>query len=85
MDISEKSLSPLFGYSSIEEYYKEAQPAGNLHAIKVPTLFLNSIDDPIMSEEFNPYNEFENNPLIIGAFTKKGGHCAHISGSFWPY
>lgn len=38
-----------------------------------------------MSEEFNPYHEFENNPYIIGAFTKKGGHCGHFSGGFLPY
>ena len=85
MDISEKSMSAFFGYSSIEEYYEETQPAGKLHAIRVPTLFLNSIDDPTMSEKLNPYHEFENNPHILGAFTKKGGHCAHFSGNFLPY
>ncbi len=85
MDISEKTLSTLFGYTSIDEYYEATQPVGKLNAIKVPTLFLNSIDDPTMSEEFNPYHEFENNPNIIGAFTKKGGHCGHFSGGLLPY
>ena len=85
MDMSEKALAPLFGYSSIEEYYDDTQSVGRLHKIKVPTFFLNAIDDPCINESLYPYKEFENNDFIVAGFTKRGGHCGHFTGGLRPF
>ena len=84
MDISEQALAPLFGYSSLEKYYDDTQAVGRIHMIKVPTLFLNSIDDPTINPELYPYKEFENNDYVMAAFTLRGGHCGHFMGGLKP-
>ena len=52
--------------------------------IKIPTLFLNSIDDPTINPELYPYKEFENNDQVMAAFTQRGGHCGHFMGGLRP-
>lgn len=69
MDISERAMSQLFGYRNLETYYEHSQTAGSLHGIKIPTMFMSANDDPTISQEFNPYKEFEGNDHIIGCFT----------------
>ena len=69
MDIMEKVIAPLNGYSCIEKYYDDTQAVGRIHMIKVPTLFLNCIDDPTIKPDIYPYKEFENNDNIMAAFT----------------
>lgn len=85
MDISEKVLAPHFGYKTLDEYYADSQSVGSLHKIRVPTFFLNALDDPTIDPSLYPYKEFENNDHIIAGFTKRGGHCGHFTGGFRPY
>ena len=69
MDIMEKVIAPLNGYSCIEKYYDDTQAVGRIHMIKVATLFLNCIDDPTIKPDIYPYKEFENNEKVMAAFT----------------
>jgi predicted alpha/beta-fold hydrolase len=57
---------------------------GHLQKIKVPTFFLNAIDDPIIDPKLYPYKEMENNENIFMATTKRGGHCTHFTGKLRP-
>lgn len=85
MDISEQVLAPMFGFKSLNDYYDATQTVGELHKIKVPTFFLNAIDDPTIDSALYPYKELENNDYIVSAFTNRGGHCGHFTGGFRPY
>ena len=40
----------MFGYSSCEDYYKDASLHDKLHTLKVPVLVLSAADDP-----FSPF------------------------------
>lgn len=55
MDMSEKALAPFFGYCDLKRYYDDTQAVNRLHKIKVPTFFLNAIDDPMINPELYPY------------------------------
>lgn len=84
MDISENAIAPLYGYKTLESYYNDTQSVGKLHMIKVPTFFLNAIDDPTINAELYPFKELENNENIVAGFTNRGGHCGHFTGGLTP-
>jgi predicted alpha/beta-fold hydrolase len=68
------ATSRLFGYKSVNEYYRHASSVIDIPYISVPSLFLSALDDPICSNEVIPYEEIQANPYTILAITKRGGH-----------
>lgn len=55
-----------------------------MHNIKVPTFFLNAMDDPFIDPSLYPVKEIEANECLIFGSTNKGGHCSHMTGGFRP-
>lgn len=72
-------------YQDYDQYIEETHMWGKIHTIQKPTMFISTYDDPIIRPDLYPFKEFEGNPNVIGAFTKRGGHCGHISGGLMPY
>lgn len=72
------------GYRSTEQYYREASCVNYLHRITVPVLGLNSLDDPIITKDCIPYEEFLHNENLILAVTRTGGHVGWFTGLFRP-
>jgi predicted alpha/beta-fold hydrolase len=57
---------PLFGYKDLESYYKENSCVHVLDKVKVPALFINSKDDPIIDVKWLPVEQIkENNNMIM--------------------
>ena len=80
--IDEYIIAPMFGYKSGLDYYKAGRIAGSLHKIKkCPTMFIGSFDDPLATPESHPFKEFEKNPNLLMALTRRGGHCCHLTHS----
>jgi predicted alpha/beta-fold hydrolase len=72
-----RHTAPDAGYSSPEEYYRLASPAGLLARIDTPTLLLSSADDPIVPREtIEPLRD--RNPVLRGLITPRGGHCGWV-------
>ena len=42
---------PLFGYSSVEEYYRAARNSDKLHKICIPYISITATDDPFVPIE----------------------------------
>lgn len=72
----------VFGYDHPEQYYREMSCVPNLHTISVPVLCLSALDDPVITQECIPYEEFKNNENLILGVTRCGGHIGWFSG-FW--
>jgi len=53
-----------------------------LKDITVPTLFLNTLDDPIVTKAVIAYEEFKPNKNIVLATTKHGGHLGYHEHMF---
>ena len=51
----------MFGYKSIEEYYDKASCTHQIKNIKIPTLFLSALDDPIIGEKGIDYESCAEN------------------------
>jgi predicted alpha/beta-fold hydrolase len=80
--------TPLYDYSSVDEYYERASSRGVLKQIEHPTLILHAMDDPFVPPNSVP-NEGELSASISFEISQHGGHMGFIKGglpwkpSYW--
>jgi predicted alpha/beta-fold hydrolase len=71
----------VFGYATVDDYYRDASSARFVKFIHTPTLFINALDDPISSPQAIPYDECSVNPFVTLLTTPTGGHSMdHFTG-----
>jgi len=69
---------------SLSEYYKRKSCRYLLENISIPTLIVNAEDDPIVHSSLAEFGkQATNNPNIIFAVTKYGGHIGWVRGSLF--
>jgi uncharacterized protein len=71
--IAEKFIVPLTGSKNIDEFFAKSSTTAIIKDVKVPTLFINSRDDPLIEFDFDK-SGFERNPNVLLASTEHGGH-----------
>ncbi|KAI8147451.1 Alpha/Beta hydrolase protein [Fennellomyces sp. T-0311] len=64
----------VFGYSTVNNYYRDASSCRFIEHVRIPLLCMNALDDPISPAESIPYDEIKINPHVILATTDYGGH-----------
>lgn len=69
--------APFNGYANTQDYYYKASCVHRIPSIAIPTLFINALDDPVVSAETICYDVFKQNPNVILATTKHGGHLGY--------
>ncbi|GAV55317.1 hypothetical protein ZYGR_0AS06410 [Zygosaccharomyces rouxii] len=74
--------APSMGFHSAEEYYRAGSAINQLHKVQVPTLIINSTDDPIVGPDSIPYKEVKMNPNLLLLSTDLGGHLAYLNESW---
>ena len=79
-DIDEAAICPLHGYATAPEYHRAISARPHLGNIRIPTLVVQSEDDPVISYNTMPFQELRRNPRIYVAVTKRGGHIGWGSG-----
>jgi hypothetical protein len=67
------------GFASAEDYYYRAAAARVVDRIVVPTLILQSLDDPFVTITRETIANIEANPNITLLQTEHGGHCAFLA------
>jgi predicted alpha/beta-fold hydrolase len=82
-DFDRHIIIPQYGFRDVEQYYTEASSKVWLKSIRIPTLILNAIDDPICSIDGLPTDDILKNPSIIAVRTLEGGHVGYLQG-WWP-
>lgn len=75
------ATAPIHGFDGAEDYYTRSSSARFIDAIRVPTLILQSRDDPFLPPECIPVAPMESNPAITPVITDHGGHVGFIAGS----
>lgn len=76
-------IIPQYGFRDVEHYYTEASSSKWLKYIRIPTLILSAIDDPICPIDGLPINDVLQNPHLIAIETLEGGHVSYLQG-WWP-
>ena len=81
-DYDDALTAPLHGFSGADDYYVRADVRRHLAGIRVPTLLVQSRDDPFLPEGAIPEAAVAANPHIVAAFTDRGGHLGFVEGAF---
>ncbi|KAJ2772375.1 hypothetical protein IWQ57_001796 [Coemansia nantahalensis] len=83
MEFTEEMTRKAFGYDSAKHLLDDSSCQPHLRNIRIPMLFLNSLDDPICIRPLIPFEEFASNPYLVLALTDDGGHIGYVGG-LWP-
>ena len=75
----DRVVAPLHGYQNVHDYYQRASSRQFLQHIAVPTLIIQSVDDPFMTPAVLPRLE-ELSASVHLEITHHGGHVGFISG-----
>lgn len=75
--------APLHGFEDALDYYRRSSSAAYLERIRVPTLLLQSMDDPFLPPDAIPWDAIRGNPHLVNGFTERGGHVGFIGGLPW--
>ena len=83
-DFDEYFTSKINGFKNAQDYYFKASSKQFLPNISKPTLLINAMDDPFLSQSCFPVNESKNNLNFHLMIPKYGGHVGFISkGDFY--
>ncbi|CAH2352677.1 monoacylglycerol lipase [[Candida] railenensis] len=84
-DFDEAFTSKFFGFNNHREYYRHSSPIQRLRKIRVPTLIVSAIDDPVIGNKTLPYYEVRDNPYTFLVTSTIGGHLGwfKFGGERW--
>jgi hypothetical protein len=79
----EAVTAPLHGFRDAADYYRRSSSGPYLEGIRVPTLLVQSRDDPFLPPGAIPEAAMVANPLLSPALTPRGGHVGFVEGAPW--
>jgi len=78
--------APLHGFENAVDYYTKCSSIYFLQNIHRPTLIVNALNDPFLSEDCYP-STFNNHPYLTLEYPKRGGHVGfslfNKNGLYW--
>ncbi|MFN2635517.1 MAG: hydrolase [Gemmatimonadaceae bacterium] len=82
-DFDNLITGPLHGYRGADDYYARASSLPDLDRIRVKTLLLSAVDDPMLPSEVLQEATLAaaRNPALHTEFVKRGGHAGFVTGS----
>ena len=85
-DFDNLITGPLHGFRNAEDYYYQSSSLPRLEHIRLTTLLLSAVDDPMLPPEVldEVRDIARRNPALHLEFVKRGGHAGFITGS-WPW
>ena len=82
-DFDNLITGPLHGFLDAEDYYRKSSSLPWLEKIRLNTLLLSSVDDPMLPPEVldEVRDIADENPYLHPEFVTEGGHAGFIAGS----
>ena len=79
--------APLHGFRNAIDYYEQCSSVRFVANINVPTLIINTLNDPFLSPECFPSALLENHPFVQLQILERGGHVGFTqfnkNGLYW--
>jgi hypothetical protein len=81
-EFDDAMTAPVHGFRDAADYYARSSSINFLHAIRVPTLLLNAVDDPFLPPDVLDAARAIalDNPALHAEFPQHGGHVGFIGG-----
>lgn len=78
-DFDEAFIAKIYGFKDKNDYYVQSASKQYLHKIRVPTVAINALDDPMVDEFTLPTEERDVGIAPVRLiYTKHGGHCGYM-------
>jgi predicted alpha/beta-fold hydrolase len=78
-EFDDRVTGPMFGFGNAENYYRTQSSAAFLESIRIPTLVVQAIDDPMIPFSVFAHPAFHANPWLELLAVPRGGHLGFIS------
>jgi predicted alpha/beta-fold hydrolase len=87
LQFDNRYTAPLHGFRDAIDYYTRCSSIHFLNDIKIPTLIINTLNDPFLSKECFPSKALENHPFVTLEILLRGGHVGFAqfnkNGLYW--
>lgn len=78
LDFDNRYTAPLHGFTDAYDFYARASVKPLLKKIRVPSLLVQAVNDPFLSEECMGYDEAAGNDHLFLETPDRGGHCGFM-------
>lgn len=86
-EFDEYFTAPVNGFKDAWDYWAKNSSMYFIPEIKIPTLLVNALDDPFLSEKCFPYQQANDNPFFFLETPVSGGHVGFMkrnsNGVYW--
>ena len=86
-EFDDRYTAPLHGFTDATDYYKKCSAVHHVLNINIPTLIINTLNDPFLSEECFPEKILKNHPFVSLEILMRGGHVGFTqfnkNGLYW--
>jgi len=79
IDFDSVYTAPAHGFKDAYDYYHKSSCLPYLSNIKIPSLVLNALDDPLLSRSCFPFSQAESTPQLYLEAPPHGGHVGFVS------
>lgn len=69
---------PFHNFKTLDEFYQASSSGPHIQKIRVPTLMVNALNDPILGTKCYPFKAAEDNPNFFLETPKQGGHLGFM-------
>lgn len=77
-EFDEWLTAPVHGFRGADDYYTRSSSAGYVGDVRVPTLLIQSADDPLVPGPSIPLARIAANPRLRMVLTERGGHVGFL-------
>jgi len=86
-EFDDRYTAPIHGFEDAEDYWRKCSSKQFLDNIRIPTLIINSRNDPFLTHSCNPIEQAQSNPNLFLEIPEFGGHVGFIAlnsnGIYW--
>ena len=86
-DFDDRYTAPLHGFRDAADYYERCSSIRFVDRISTPTLIINTMNDPFLSQECFPSARLQDHPFVKLQIPNRGGHVGFTqfnkNGLYW--
>ncbi len=78
-DFDGRFTAPIHGFTSAKDYWSRCSSRSVARRVEVPTLLINALDDPFLSERCHLRDDARDHPLLHVDLPSHGGHVGFVN------